>query len=86
MNYEETFAFVIKMTIVRTLIIVAYIFQWEDFLNGCEECLFNWGSTRGSLHDSTTWCLSQNMVKFANLNAFMFLSKHLMLGFRSFLQ
>jgi len=35
MDYEETFAHVAKKTIVRTLIVVASIFE-----NGCEECSF----------------------------------------------
>ena len=29
MDYEETFAPVAKMTIIRTLIVVASIFQWH---------------------------------------------------------
>ena len=38
-DYEETFAPVARLTLVRSLIAMATVKQWKMFLYGCQECL-----------------------------------------------
>jgi len=46
MDYEETFAHVVKMTIVHTLIVDASIFQWKIFQMHVKNAFLN-----GDLHE-----------------------------------
>jgi len=41
MDYEETFALVAKMTIVHTLIVVTFIFQWKIFQMDVKNAFLN---------------------------------------------
>jgi len=86
-DYEETFSFVTKVTIVRTLIVVASIFQWKIFQMNVKNVFLN-GDVHeevymipplGVSHKSSEVCKLQKALS-------MVLNKHLLLGFISFLQ
>ena len=84
MDYEETSALMKKITTIRTLIVVASIFQWKIFWMDVKNSFLNEDLHEEVFHHQASLT---NLVTFANFkNPSMVLNKHLMLGFKSFLQ
>ena len=54
-DYDETFAPVARMEAIRILIAFAAFMGLKLLLNGCEECISEWSSQRGSVCQATSW-------------------------------